>query len=122
MVTVGAEPNVRACTRPIEPGLQVLSQNAWPSLNLDLVSVLDKLHWLMPVGFYYKAFHRPKLLWLLARQLIRRVGGLGSIDINADHHDDFSSRNMHAEWRLWAAAPAESRLPWQRQGKAPASC
>ena len=106
MVTVGAEPNVRACTRPIEPGLQVLSQNAWPSLNLDLVSVLDKLHWLMPVGFYYKAFHRPKLLWLLARQLIRRVGGLGSIDINADHHDDFSSRNMHADVAVVGGGPA----------------
>ena len=97
LVTVGDEPNVRSCTRPIEPGLQVQSQNAWPSLRFDLLSVLDRMHWLMPVGFYYKALHRPKALWLLARQLIRRVGGLGSIDINATHDHHYSSINRHAD-------------------------
>ena len=50
LVTVGDEPNVRSCTRPIEPGLQVQSQNAWPSLHFDILSVLDRMHWLMPVG------------------------------------------------------------------------
>ena len=80
LVTVGDEPNVRACVRPIESGLEVRSQNAWPSLRFDIASLLDRMHWLMPVGFYYKALHRPKALWLLARRLVRRVGGLGSID------------------------------------------
>ena len=106
LVTVEDEPNVRACTRAVEPGLQVRSQNAWPSLGFDLLSVLDRLHWLMPVGFYYKALHRPKLLWLLARQLVRRVGGLGSIDINAAHDDEFSSRNMHADVAVVGGGPA----------------
>ena len=49
LVNVGDEPNVRACTRAVEPGLRVRSQNAWPSLGFDLLSLLDKLHWLMPV-------------------------------------------------------------------------
>ena len=107
LVTVGDEPNVRACTRPVEPGLQIHSQNAWPSLRFDLLSVLDRLHWLMPVGFYYKALHRPKALWLLARQLIRRVGGLGSIDINAAHQtDEYSSRNLHADVAVVGGGPA----------------
>ena len=106
LVTVGDEPNVRACTRAVEPGLQVRSQNAWPSLRFDLLSLLDKLHWLMPVGFYYKALHRPKVLWLLARQLIRRVGGLGSIDINATHDTDYSSRNLHADVAVVGGGPA----------------
>jgi sarcosine oxidase subunit alpha len=106
LVTVGDEPNVRSCTRPIEPDLQVHSQNAWPSLGFDLLSVLDRMHWLMPVGFYYKALHRPKLLWLMARQLIRRVGGLGSIDINATHDHEFSSRNMHADVAVVGGGPA----------------
>ena len=97
LVTVGDEPNVRACTRPVEPGLRVRSQNAWPSLGLDLLSLLDRLHWLMPVGFYYKALHRPKALWLLARRLIRRVGGLGSIDVNATHETEFGTRNLYAD-------------------------
>ena len=106
LVTVGDEPNVRACTRPIEAGLQVQSQNAWPSLGFDILSVLDRLHWLMPVGFYYKALHRPKLLWLLARQLIRRVGGLGSIDVNSTHEEEYTSRNMHADVAVVGGGPA----------------
>ena len=106
LVTVGDEPNVRACTRAIEAGLRVSSQNAWPSLRFDLLSVLDKLHWLMPVGFYYKALHRPKALWLLGRRLIRRVGGLGSIDINATHDTEYSSRNLHADVAVVGGGPA----------------
>ena len=106
LVTVGDEPNVRACTRAVEPGLQVRSQNAWPSLRFDLLSLLDKLHWLMPVGFYYKALHRPKALWLLARRLIRRVGGLGSIDIDATHDTEYSSRNLHADVAVVGGGPA----------------
>ena len=106
LVTVDDEPNVRACTRPVEPGLKVHGQNAWPSLGFDLLSLLDRLHWLMPVGFYYKALHRPKALWLLGRQLIRRVGGLGSIDINAGHESEFSTRNLHDDVAVVGGGPA----------------
>jgi len=31
LVTVDGEPNVRACTRPVAPGMKVQHQNAWPS-------------------------------------------------------------------------------------------
>ncbi len=106
LVTVGDEPNVRSCARQLEPGLKVESQNAWPSLRFDLLSILDRMHWLMPVGFYYKAMHRPKALWLLARQLIRRVGGLGSIDINATHDHHYSSVNKHADVVVVGGGPA----------------
>ena len=82
------------------------SQNAWPSLGFDLLSLLDRLHWLMPVGFYYKALHRPKALWLLARRVIRRVGGLGSIDVNAAYEPEFSSRNLHVDVAVVGGGPA----------------
>ena len=82
MVDIDGVPNVRACTKPVKAGMRVRSQNAWPSLKWDFLSVLDRLGWLMPVGFYYKALHRPRLLWRLARNVIRRVGGLGKIDID----------------------------------------
>ena len=106
LVTVGDEPNVRSCTREVAPGLRVESQNAWPSLRFDLLSILDRMHWLMPVGFYYKALHQPKALWLLARQVIRRVGGLGSIDINATHDHHFGSVNKHADVVVVGGGPA----------------
>ena len=106
LVSAGGEPNVRACARAVEPGLEVRSQNAWPSLGFDLLSLLDRLHWLMPVGFYYKALHRPKALWLLARRVIRRVGGLGSIDVNATFQPEFSSRNLHVDVAVVGGGPA----------------
>ncbi len=106
LVTVGDEPNVRACTRLVEPGLKAQSQNAWPSIGFDFISLLDRMHWLMPVGFYYKALHRPKALWLLARELIRRVGGLGSIDINASHDHHYTSIGLHADVAIVGGGPA----------------
>ena len=106
LVTVGDEPNVRSCTRQVDPGLEVRSQNAWPSIRFDLLAILDRMHWLMPVGFYYKALHKPKALWLLARQLIKRVGGLGSIDINAAHDEYYSSINRHADVVVVGGGPA----------------
>ena len=106
LMNVDGEPNVRTCTRPIEPGMKVEHQNAWPSLGLDLLSVLDRFHWLMPVGFYYKALHRPKALWLLARNIIRRVGGLGRIDIAAQHEERYRHRNEHVDVAVVGGGPA----------------
>jgi len=106
LVTVDGEPNVRACTRPVKPGMTVRHQNAWPSLRWDLLSILDRFHWLMPVGFYYKALHRPKLLWLLAREVIRRIGGLGSIDINRIPETNFHHRSQHADVAVVGGGPA----------------
>ena len=74
LLTVDSETNVRSCMIPIQAGMRGKHQNAWPSLGFDLLAVLDLLHWLMPVGFYYKALHTPKALGLLARGFIRRVG------------------------------------------------
>ena len=86
--------------------MRVRSQNAWPSLRWDFLSVLDRLGWLMPVGFYYKALHRPRLLWKVARNVIRRVGGLGKIDINAVPETHWQHRNYHADVAVIGGGPA----------------
>ena len=106
MVNVDGVPNVRACIKPVRQGMQVRHQNSWPSLNLDVLSVLDRLGWLMPVGFYYKALHRPKLLWKLAQRVIRRVGGLGSIDINSVPETDYQHQNQQADVAVIGGGPA----------------
>lgn len=80
LCTVDGEPNVRTCVTPVRDGARVESQNAWPSLRWDLLSLLDRLHRLMPVGFYYRTMHRPRWLWPLFESLIRRVAGLGRVD------------------------------------------
>ena len=106
LVNVDGVPNVRACIQPVEPGMRVRCQNAWPSLKWDFLSVLDRLGWLMPVGFYYKALHRPKLLWNLARGVIRRVGGLGKIDINDVPETTYQHKNYHADVAVIGGGPA----------------
>ena len=59
---VGDEPNVRAGTRLLEEGMQVSTQNVWPSLKHD-VGVLNKVVGrFLSAGFYYKTFMKPKFL------------------------------------------------------------
>src|SRR5690606_19280707 len=52
LVQVGAEPNVRACMRPVVEGMDVRAQNAWPSLERDAMSLTAAGSRMMPVGFY----------------------------------------------------------------------
>ena len=53
MMNVDGCPNVRVCTERARDGQQVRSQNAWPSLEHDALSVFDKLDRFLPIGFYY---------------------------------------------------------------------
>jgi sarcosine oxidase subunit alpha len=80
MMNVDGRPNVRACTTPIRSGMVVTHQNAWPSLDHDVGSMIDKFSFLMPVGFYYKTFIHPKWAWPIARKIIRRITGIGKVN------------------------------------------
>ena len=51
LCTVNGTPNIRICTTPAESGMEVKSQNAWPSPRFDVLSIFDKLHKYMSVGF-----------------------------------------------------------------------
>ncbi len=84
LVQIGDEPNVRACQCPVEEGLVVESQNSWPSLSVDAMRLVETLDRFLPVGFYYKAFMRPKALWPVYEQVLRRAAGLGAVDPNAE--------------------------------------
>ena len=63
LVEVNGEPNVRACVTPVVPGAVVRSQNAWPTLKRDLLSLTDRFDRLFPIGFYYKTFMWPARFW-----------------------------------------------------------
>jgi sarcosine oxidase subunit alpha len=79
LVSVDGIPNVRACVAPVHPGMRVRRQHAWPSVETDLLAILDRVSFLMPPGFYYKVFHRPRFLWPLVEPVIRRAAGLGNV-------------------------------------------
>jgi sarcosine oxidase subunit alpha len=85
MVQIGQKPNRLADTIAIEVGLEVSGQNYWGSLEKDRLALLRHLGRFMPVGFYYKAFYKPRWAWPLWAKLIRRIAGLGKVDLKTPH-------------------------------------
>ena len=72
------EPNQRATTTPLVPGMVLSSQNAWPSRELDIGAINNVLWRFFPAGFYYKTFMQPRAAWLnFFEPIIRRSAGLG---------------------------------------------
>lgn len=83
LVRAGDEPNVRACRTRVAEGMQVRAQNAWPSLDADIMSATQLVSRFLPPGFYYKTFMRPRALWPIYEEVLRRVAGLGEVDPDA---------------------------------------
>ena len=90
LVTVGRgaarTPNVRATVQEIHEGLEAVSQNRWPSLERDILSINDLLSPFLSAGFYYKTFMWPRSFWeKVYEPVIRRAAGLGAL---SDEHDE----------------------------------
>lgn len=79
LVTVDGIPGVRSCVTPAADGMRVRRERGWPSVERDALAILDRLHVLLPVGFYYKTFIRPRWSWAVASRMIRRAVGLGRL-------------------------------------------
>ncbi|WP_298842647.1 sarcosine oxidase subunit alpha family protein [uncultured Roseobacter sp.] len=83
----GTEPNVRATVQEIFDGLEVRSQNAWPSLTYDIMELNDLVSPFLGAGFYYKTFMWPRGFWeRLYEPVIRRAAGLGGL--SGAHNED----------------------------------
>lgn len=82
LMNVDGTPNVRTCMEPVRDGMQVRHQNAWPSLERDVFSVIDRFNRLLPVGFYYKTFIHPRALWPAYEWVLRHLAGLGELDLD----------------------------------------
>ena len=81
LVSVDGVPGIRSCTEPCRDGMRVRRETGWPSTERDLLHVTDKLHRLMPVGFYSKTFIRPRWAWTVAERVIRRATGVGRLPL-----------------------------------------
>lgn len=85
--TTGREPNQLATTLALREGLIAVSQNRWPSLELDLLSLNDLFGRFLPAGFYYKTFMAPGWAWeRVYEPLIRRAAGLGRLEAIVGEH------------------------------------
>ena len=105
LVQVGAEPSVRACTRPVEAGMAVRSQNAWPSLERDAMALTGLADRFLPVGFYYKAFVHPPALWPAYEKVLRHMAGLGRVDPDTPPGDD-DKQYLHTDVAVVGGGPA----------------
>jgi sarcosine oxidase subunit alpha len=84
------EPNTRATTAELFEGLEASSQNRWPSLRFDALSLNSLLAPVLTAGFYYKTFMWPASFWeRVYEPLIRRAAGLGraSGESDPDHYE-----------------------------------
>ena len=91
------EPNVRATELEIYEGLNVKSQNCWPSVNFDIGGVNNFISPFIPAGFYYKTFMWPKNFWKnVYEPLIRKSAGLGKSPTQPDP-DLYDHRHIHCD-------------------------
>ncbi len=83
LVQLPGQPNVSADRMPIAPNMPVSAQNVFGSLDRDRAALLGWFGRFMPVGFYYKAFYRPGNAFRFWERIIRRVAGLGRVDLDS---------------------------------------
>lgn len=105
LVQIGPEPNVLADRRRISDGLEVHGQNYDGSLEHDRGRWVEAFGRFMPVGFYYKAFYRPKGAWKFWEPIIRAKAGLGKVDTRA-HHGYFDKQYLFADVAVIGGGPA----------------
>ena len=80
LFTDGERTHLRGDSEPLAAGMDLRAVNTLGGLKRDLLQWLEPLGRFMPVGFYYKAFHRPRWLFPFHERLIRQIAGLGQIN------------------------------------------
>jgi sarcosine oxidase subunit alpha len=106
LMNVDGRPNVRTCVEPARPGQNVIHQNAWPSLEFDVLRVFDRFQRFLPVGFYYKRFHKPRWVWPIFENVVRHVAGLGQVDCHAAPVGKAAIEHLHPEVCVIGGGPA----------------
>jgi sarcosine oxidase subunit alpha len=88
LVTVDGAPGTRACGEPLREGMRVEHQNAWPSLDFDVMRATDLFGGpFTPPGFYYKTFTHPRRLWPVYEKVLRSAAGLGKLRKHQDERE-----------------------------------
>ena len=100
------EPNTRATTAELYDGLVAQSQNRWPSLRFDALSINDRFNAFFTAGFYYKTFMWPAAFWeKIYEPIIRRAAGLGSLT-RLEDPDTYDKGFLHCDLLVIGAGPA----------------
>ncbi len=107
IVQVGDEPNVRGGHRLVQAGMQVRSQDTWPTLELDVKAANDLLGRFLPAGFYYKTFIHPRALWPSYERVLQRFAHGGVVSAEPPHPADrYDKRHVHPDVLVAGGGPA----------------
>ncbi len=102
----GQDPNVRATTAELFEGMLARSQNAWPSVNFDLMAINDLAAPFLGAGFYYKTFMWPPKFWeKIYEPIIRRAAGLGGLS-GKSNADKYEKAFAHCDLLVIGGGPA----------------
>jgi len=82
LVTDGQDTNIRADVVKLSNGMTLHAVNTEGGLVADKRKYIDSISPLLPVGFYYKAFHKPAVLFPFWEKMIRKAAGLGAVNFN----------------------------------------
>ena len=100
------EPNTKATTIELYDGLDAASQNRWPSLKFDVLSINSLFSPFFGAGFYYKTFMWPASFWeRVYEPLIRRSAGLGRASLKPDP-DHYEKAFAHCDVLVIGSGPA----------------
>lgn len=83
MLTDGEDTNIRGDVITVKDGMSLVAVNTFGGVKNDKLRFIEKL--LSPflvVGFYYKAFFRPKFMFPFWEKIIRHGAGLGKVNFN----------------------------------------
>lgn len=105
IMQINDEPNVRGAHRLIEEGMNVTSQNTWPSLKYDIRSINQLGSRFLGPGFYYKTFMKPDILRPLYQKVLRGFvhGGVVSEE---RPEEIYEKRYAHADVLVAGGGPA----------------
>lgn len=88
--------HIRADVTPLAEGMKLGTVNTGGNVLKDPKRWLDKVSPILPVGFYYKAFFKPKALFPFWEKIIRGAAGLGVINTHY-HQPNPPKLNWHVD-------------------------
>lgn len=102
---VGDEPNVRGAHRRVAAGMAVSAQNVWPSLRYDVKAANQVVGRFLSAGFYYKTFIKPRPLWPVYQEVLKRFAAGGRVAAD-DPHGYYDHRYAHLDVVIAGGGPA----------------
>jgi sarcosine oxidase, subunit alpha len=105
LLQVNDEPNVRAAHRKVAPGMAVRTQNAWPSLRVDVGTANQLVGRFIGAGFYYKTFIKPQRLWPAYEKVLQRFAAGGHVKAYS-RHGEYDKRYAHPDVLVAGGGPA----------------